>query len=87
MIKVNLLTPGSIHVLRADLGRHIIMDSFLQVVLRAGGVELTWEYLGEVAANEEGVMVYVSLGRRLTKVEFVGQLTGGAASVDGAPQV
>jgi hypothetical protein len=53
------------------------MDSFLQAVLRAGGVELQWEHLGEYVTRPDGLMAYVYLGRRLTKAEFVGQLSGG----------
>jgi hypothetical protein len=81
MIQINFCQPSSI--ILADLQRHVVMDGFLQAALRAGGVELQWEYLGEVAANEEGVMVYVSLGRRLTKAEFVGQLAGGTDTPTG----
>jgi len=86
VIQINLCQPSSI--ILADLERHVIMDGFLQAALRAGGVELQWEPQGEYITNEQNYLVYHYLGRRLTKVEFVGQLTGGAPVYQGDdPQV
>jgi len=86
VIQINLCQPSSI--ILADLERHVVMDGFLQAIIRSAGVELTWEHQGEYITNDQNYMAYVYLGRRLTKVEFVGQLTEGAAAYEGDdPQV